>query len=129
MRQIVNLVAESVAQGKKVFILSDFIEMQIQVEKALLAYNPIRMPSSWGDEKRVEAMELFAHPCLLKPKVYGCLPETPMTTDLLGGDLAFPNELVERRLRDFEVGRQLLDGQDIACRFNHTAHLSGIGRS
>jgi ERCC4-related helicase len=35
--------------------------MQIQVEKALLAYNPIRMPSSWGDEKRVEAMELFAH--------------------------------------------------------------------
>ena len=61
MRQIVNLVADSVAQGKKVFILSDFIEMQIQVEKALHAYNPIRMPSSWGDEKRVEAMELFAH--------------------------------------------------------------------
>src|ERR1035437_2395435 len=61
MRQIVNLVADSVAQGKKVFILSDFIEMQIQVEKALHAYNPISMPSSWGDEKRVEAMELFAH--------------------------------------------------------------------
>jgi hypothetical protein len=46
--------------------------------------------------------------------------------NFLGGDLAFPNKLVERRLRNFQVGSQLIDGQDIAWFFICHVHLFGL---
>lgn len=49
-----------------------------------------------------------------------------MSTDLLGWDLAFPDELVECGLWDLQVGRQLFDGQYIIWLFIHRAHLSNI---
>jgi hypothetical protein len=49
-----------------------------------------------------------------------------VSTYLLGGDLAFPDELVECGFWDLQVGRQLFDGQYIIWFFIHRAHLSSI---
>ncbi len=49
---------------------------------------------------------------LFQPAVDGHLAEPPMAADLLARDLAFSNELAERRLRYLQVGRQLVDGQE-----------------
>ena len=48
-----------------------------------------------------------------------------MAANLLARDFAFPNELLERRFRYLQVGRQLFDGQDVAWLFIHRKHLSG----
>ena len=42
------------------------------------------------------------------------------------GDLAFPDELIECRLWDLQVGRQLFDDQYIIWFFIHQARLIGL---
>ncbi len=58
--------------------------------------------------------------------VNGHFSESPVPADLLARDLAFPNKLVERRLRYFQVGGQFFDGQDIAWIFIYHVHLFGL---
>ena len=59
MFQIKNLIKSAVEEGKKVFIISDFVEMQVQLEKILKGYNPVRMIPSWGDSERLAAIDKF----------------------------------------------------------------------
>jgi hypothetical protein len=60
MYQVKQLVKGAVLEGKKVFVISDFVEMQIQLERALKEYNPVRMLPSWGDAERLEAIDKFS---------------------------------------------------------------------
>lgn len=59
MQVILDLVKQSTAEGKKVLILSDFVEMQRSMDIALAAYKPVRLLSSWGMERRDEAISEF----------------------------------------------------------------------
>jgi hypothetical protein len=54
-----NIVAQKIAKGEKVLILSDFIESRTTIAEALKEFNPINMQSSWDDERREEAIEQF----------------------------------------------------------------------
>ena len=56
---IKSLVDKAVGDGKKVLILSDFQQMQANCQELLARHNPIRLMTSWGDEKRDEAVSLF----------------------------------------------------------------------
>jgi len=49
-----------------------------------------------------------------------------MTSDLLGRDLAFPDEFVERGLWDLQVGGQLFNSKDVTWVFIHRTYLSGL---
>ncbi len=49
-----------------------------------------------------------------------------MTSDLLGGDLAFPDEFVERGFRNLQVGGQLFNSKDVTWVFIHQTYLSGL---
>ena len=49
-----------------------------------------------------------------------------MTSDLLGGDLAFPDEFVKRGFRDLQVGGQLFNSKDVTWVFIHQTYLSGL---
>jgi SNF2 family DNA or RNA helicase len=60
MVHIKGLADQAVAAGKKVLILTDFQLMQVNCEQLLAVHNPIRMLTTWGDEKRDEALSLFA---------------------------------------------------------------------
>jgi hypothetical protein len=56
---IKRLVAEKVAAGGKVLILSDFLQMQKTCEAALKDFHPIRFNTGWDDEARKEAFDAF----------------------------------------------------------------------
>jgi hypothetical protein len=60
MIHIKNLVDKAIAEGKKTLILTDFKLMQGNCQELLKAYNPIRLITEWGDDKRDEAVSLFA---------------------------------------------------------------------
>lgn len=59
IKVIQQRVAEAVKQGKKVVILTDFQAMQKTVADALKAYGVMHLKTSWGEDKRAEAIEAF----------------------------------------------------------------------
>ena len=54
-----TFVAEEVAQGRKVLILSDFLQMQATCEKLLERFNPILFRTHWTDAKIEEVFSEF----------------------------------------------------------------------
>lgn len=57
-----QIVAEKVAEGGKILILSDFRYNQKLLEKELFLYDPIRFDTSWSEQRRVEAFDAFQNP-------------------------------------------------------------------
>jgi SNF2 family DNA or RNA helicase len=61
MYHITTIAKDRFLDGKKVVILSDFIEMQKAVDNELKGYGGIRFDTSWDDDERREAFEKFSN--------------------------------------------------------------------
>jgi hypothetical protein len=59
MYHIATAAKDRILSGGKVVILTDFIEMQKEVEKELQEYGVIRFDTSWDADQRREALEKF----------------------------------------------------------------------
>ena len=59
MYAIETTTKNAILQGGKVVILSDFIEMQKQVQETLKDYGVIRFDTAWDQDQRREALERF----------------------------------------------------------------------